>query len=78
MILEGLFSLFELMVTALFALCPQYTVPQNLGLSVLQAANFVLPISELALAMGALLAYATASLGYTAILRIIKIVRGSG
>ena len=78
MIEEALFAFLKGLLTALFALLPTYTIPQGISLSALAAADFVLPLSELALVFGALVAYAVASLGYAAILRIIKLVRGSG
>lgn len=78
MIEKVLFDFLSELLRLLFAALPTYKIPQGVSLSALAAADFVLPLSELALVFGALVAYAVASLGYTAILRVIKIIRGAG
>lgn len=78
MIVEGLVVLLKLVLSALLVLLPSYTPPAGVGLSVLAAADFVLPLSELGLVMGAVIAYSTAGLAYTGVMRIVKFVRGAG
>ena len=78
MIIEGLFELLKMLLQVLLALLPSYEPPPSLGLSVLAAADFVLPLSELGLVMGGVVAYLTASLAYTGVMRLIKFIRGAG
>lgn len=78
MIVSGLLQLLHVVASVLLVLLPNYTPPPSVGLSALQAADFVLPIAELGLVMGAVVAYATASLGYTLIMRAFKFLRGAG
>lgn len=78
MIEKLLFDLLAGLLTVLFAALPEYVIPPGISLSALAAADFVLPLSELALVFGALVAYAVASLGYAAVMRVVKIVRGAG
>lgn len=78
MIVTLFLGLLKALLAALLVLLPSYTPPPGVGLSVLAAADFVLPLSELGVVVGGMVAYATASLGYTAVMRIIKFVRGAG
>lgn len=78
MIVTGLADLCYLILNFFISPIPNYTPPSGIGLGVLAAANFVLPLSELALVMAAVVAFAVASLGYTAVMRVIKLVRGAG
>lgn len=78
MIVEWLLALLKALLTALLFFLPSYAPPPGVGLSVLAAADFVLPLSELGLVMGAVVAYSTAGLLYTAVMRIVKLVRGAG
>lgn len=78
MIISGLLQLLYVIAQVLLLLLPTYTPPPSVGLTALQAADFVLPIAELALVMGAVVAYATGSLGYTLIMRVLKFLRGAG
>jgi hypothetical protein len=77
-ILEALYSLVKLLIGALVLLLPTYTPPPGIGLSVLSAANFVLPLSELGLLLGAVGVYASAGLIYTGVMRVFKFIRGAG
>lgn len=78
MIIQGLADLAYQIFRIFFFLLPSYSPPAGQGLSILSAANVVLPLSELALIMGAVVAYATASLLYTGIMRMLKFLRGAG
>lgn len=78
MIISGLFQLLIVVLKFFLVALPAYEPPKSLGLSVLAAADFVLPLSELALVMGGVVAYLTASLAYTAVMRVLKLVRGAG
>lgn len=78
MIVDQLYALLVLVLKLLLFALPSYTPPESLGLSVLQAANFVLPLAELGVLAGAAVAYATATLGYTGIMRVVKLLRGAG
>ena len=69
-------KLLNALLSVFLAIFPSYTPPAGLGLSALSAADFLLPLSELGLLFGAMVAYATASLGYMAIIRIIAWIRG--
>jgi hypothetical protein len=75
-ILKGLHDFLVALVGILFDLLPAYSVPPGVGLSVLSAANFVLPLSELGLVLTAIGAFAVASLGYALIIRLITVIRG--
>jgi polyferredoxin len=75
-IIKGLHDLLVLIVSGLFAAVPSYFVPPGVGLSVLSAANFVLPLSELGLVMTAIGAFAVASLGYALVVRVVTVIRG--
>ncbi len=76
MILKGLHDLLIVLLETLFGMLPTYNVPPGVGLSVLSAANFVLPLSELALLIAAVGAYAVASLSYAMIMRLVAVIRG--
>lgn len=78
MIEDGLHQLLKLLLQALLIGLPSYTMPEGVSLSLLSAADFVLPLSELALAFGALVAYAVASLSYTLVMRLVKFLVHSG
>ena len=78
MIISGLMKLLNALLAVLLVGLPDYEPPQSVGLSVLAAADFVLPLSELGLAFGALVAYATASLIWMGVMKVVNLVRGSG
>lgn len=78
MIVGGLATLLYKVLALLLVLLPTYQPPPGVGLAVLSAADFVLPLSELAAVMGAVVAYLTASLLYAGITRVVKFVRGAG
>jgi hypothetical protein len=71
-ILDILFTAFN----ALFALFPSYTLPQSPGLSMLAAANIVLPIDTFVTLMTGSIAFVFVGLGVWLIDRLIRLIRG--
>lgn len=78
MILTALHDLIFAVLGVLVLALPTYTPPAGISLSVLSAANFILPLSELGLLMTAVGAYVVATLTYTLVKRGINWLRGAG
>lgn len=76
MIEDGITQVILAIARVLLLALPSYTLPEGISLSILAAADFILPLSELLLVFAAGAAFATASLVYTLAMRLLRLLVG--
>jgi hypothetical protein len=78
MVVDALVNIILAIVDIVMAFFVPWTPPDGPALSVLSAANVVLPLDTLANLFGVTLAFSLAALGVWGVMKVVNLVRGSG
>jgi hypothetical protein len=77
-VVDALVNIVLTIVDIVMAFFVPWTPPDGPGLSVLAAANVVLPLDTLATLFGVTLAFTLAALAVWGVMKVVNLVRGSG